>query len=102
SRYVSLYFSGRQSFLNESISRSAISGSRLSTLRIVALDLLDRPDLVGEVELLECDHALSHAQHAEVLALAHHERRDAGRPESSIACASSEYTRSDPSAGPTY
>ena len=44
--------------------------------RPLRLDLVDWPDLVGEVELLEGDRPIPHAQGTEVLAVAHHELGD--------------------------
>jgi hypothetical protein len=46
---------------------------------LLGLDLVDRADLVGEIHLLERDHAVAHAQAAEVLLVAHHVLRDRGQ-----------------------
>ena len=51
----------------------------LRDLRLRRLDLVDRPDFVVEVQLLERDHAVADAECTKILAVAHHELRDAGQ-----------------------
>ena len=50
----------------------------LADRAVPRINLVDRPDLVREVHLLERDHALAHAQAAEMLAVPHDVPRDAG------------------------
>ena len=75
---MSSYFSGLNAPVNRSISAVASSSSSFGDLALAGRELVRRPDLVVEEHLLQRDHAVAHAQAAEVLALAHHVLADRG------------------------